>query len=717
MSSSVKMHNKNYSADDLRAAVSSNLDSKSAEKLYKVPSSTIRKHRLNPLTSIGAGRKTYLNEQQESYLVSLIQLLLDYGYNDLIMTVAVDYMKSLNIVETPGQKWLNHFIQRHSDQIKWKKEQKLERARAENFNESTRKAWFQLLKTELIKLDLMDKPAQIFNADESGFADKTKESWVVVNSSVRHVFEESGGTGKNYTTALICISASGQVLPPFIIYTGKNLMSTWCQGGPSGAHYSVTPKGWINAERYEYWFEKFFIQCTAHINRPLLLIIDGHTVHVSLKLIDLMKQHQIICLMLPPHTTNALQPLDVVLFNNVKADWVSIKLTNFLKKTGRKTVIPANIPGLMKKLFYDKQAFSTTRIVSSFARAGIWPFNENAMVEKLVHKAYQSSKPLPTNILLPQLPSPAIPNSTNSLPPFVPLPISPAPVPHTRTNTRPSRARSPSLTLIPRKKRVIVSSSTSSNLTVGNNSVLPSNNPLLINPSPLSLTALDLPSKLLLTIKQSFASNRTTLCSTSSILPQVPCTLTISPSSQTPIPIHPVAPVPPVLSNAASPSNISVVQQKRKLKNSSSQVTKKNRLRNLIINESDDEEEQIAPTSAVRQVIDNLLSQRAQQQQEQNQSTEKKRGLRLNNSYGVNLTDADVALFLQQKEDAKKKSSESASSKHPRLASNKTKTRKNTAADKENTIRDPQTQPAYDKIQYALTLVPSINDNNTLMPI
>ncbi|CAF4577270.1 unnamed protein product, partial [Didymodactylos carnosus] len=110
---------------------------------------------------------------------ALIQLLLDYGYNDLIMTVAVDYMKSLNIVETPGQKWLNHFIQRHSDQIKWKKEQKLERARAENFNESTRKAWFQLLKTELIKLDLMDKPAQIFNADESGFADKTKESWVV----------------------------------------------------------------------------------------------------------------------------------------------------------------------------------------------------------------------------------------------------------------------------------------------------------------------------------------------------------------------------------------------------------------------------------------------------------------------------------------------------------------------------------------------------------
>ncbi|CAF0730707.1 unnamed protein product [Didymodactylos carnosus] len=153
MSSSVKMHNKKYSADDLRAAVSSNLDSNQVEKGTK-----------------------------------------------------------------------------------------LERPRAENCNESTTKAWFQLLKTELIKLDLMDNPAQIFNADESGFADKAKGSWVVVNSSVQYVFEESGSTETNYTTALICISASGQVLPPFIISTGKNLMSARCRGGPNGVHYSVIPE-------------------------------------------------------------------------------------------------------------------------------------------------------------------------------------------------------------------------------------------------------------------------------------------------------------------------------------------------------------------------------------------------------------------------------------------------------------------------------------------
>ncbi|CAF1386742.1 unnamed protein product, partial [Didymodactylos carnosus] len=160
----------------------------------------------------------------------------------------------------------------------------------EKFDEATRKQWFQFLKGELTKLNLFDKPAQIFNCDETGFADKTKGEWVIVNSSVRHQFELNGGTGKNYTTALIAVSAAGQLLPPFIIYAGKHIMSSWCTGGPDGTHYAVTPKGWIDAERYEYWFEQVFIASTAHINRPLLLIVDGHTVHISLKLIELMSK-------------------------------------------------------------------------------------------------------------------------------------------------------------------------------------------------------------------------------------------------------------------------------------------------------------------------------------------------------------------------------------------------------------------------------------------
>ena len=63
---------------------------------------------------------------------------------------------------------------------------------------------------------------------------------MIVNSSCRHAFESSGGTGKDYRTAGNCISADGQVLAPFLIFSGKNVMSSWRKGGLEGANYGVT---------------------------------------------------------------------------------------------------------------------------------------------------------------------------------------------------------------------------------------------------------------------------------------------------------------------------------------------------------------------------------------------------------------------------------------------------------------------------------------------
>jgi hypothetical protein len=97
----------------------------------------------------------------------------------------------------------------------------------------------------------LDKANKIFNADESGFSDKTKGKciwsfwliklnlillgpWVIVNSSCWHVFEVNGGSAKDYRMALIRISAGGQVLPPFILCASKYLINAWCRGGRRG---------------------------------------------------------------------------------------------------------------------------------------------------------------------------------------------------------------------------------------------------------------------------------------------------------------------------------------------------------------------------------------------------------------------------------------------------------------------------------------------------
>lgn len=175
------------------------------------------------------------------------------------------------------------------------------------------------------------------------------------------------------------------MLSPFVLYAGKVLMNIWCKGGPNGTHYGVIKKvsckkalfvsiilpafqGWIDIPMYEYWLENLFIPSTTHLNRPLLFIIDGHASHISLKMINLLKTNQIICLMLPSHFTHALQSIDVVVFNCVKNDWS--KLVKNHLKDGHKSIKNSDFPRLIKKLFIDKTAFSPARIVSSFARSG-----------------------------------------------------------------------------------------------------------------------------------------------------------------------------------------------------------------------------------------------------------------------------------------------------------------------------------------------------------
>ncbi|CAF5007795.1 unnamed protein product [Rotaria sp. Silwood1] len=269
----------------------------------------------------------------------------------------------------------------------------------------------------------MNKPAEIFNCDETRFSDKTQRKHVIVTSSTGYVFGKHGGSGKQYTTALIEISAAGQVISPFIIYSGKVLMNTWCKGGPDGSRYAVTKKGWINSCSFEYLLREMFIPATQHLNRPLLLVMDGHNAHMNINIIQLMKQHKIVCLILPPHCTHTLQPIDVVVFNNVKTDWSNI-VTNYLK-SGNKFIKNADIPHLMKQLLIAKQSFSSTRIVSSFSRSGIWPFNENAIMQSVVAlgffpsfnpKTINQIVPPPTNILIPCSGSSIVQSSCTTLP-------------------------------------------------------------------------------------------------------------------------------------------------------------------------------------------------------------------------------------------------------------------------------------------------------------
>ena len=87
--------------------------------------------------------------------------------------------------------------------------------------------------------------------------------------------------------------------------------------GPDDALYARSESGWIDSELFLSWFNKIFLKYSVP-DRPIMLLTDGHKSHLTLDVVDLCIQNKIILFCLPPHTTHALQPLDVAVFKSLK---------------------------------------------------------------------------------------------------------------------------------------------------------------------------------------------------------------------------------------------------------------------------------------------------------------------------------------------------------------------------------------------------------------
>jgi hypothetical protein len=70
-----------------------------------------------------------------------------------------------------------------------------------------------------------------------------------------------------------------------------------------------------------------------------LLIVDGHGSHLTMDFLNYCDSHRIILVILPPHSTHTLQPLDVVMFKPLSSAY-SKELSNHLQTT--QGLIPIN---------------------------------------------------------------------------------------------------------------------------------------------------------------------------------------------------------------------------------------------------------------------------------------------------------------------------------------------------------------------------------------
>ena len=202
----------------------------------------------------------------------------------------------------------------------------------------------------MIRIGVYEKPEALFNVDESGLNMECRTGKVVVTSHTKHAHSLSKGA-RDHITVNCAVSASGQVLPPMIIFEKCFPSSPYVTNGPTSSLYAKSPNGYMDEELFVSWFTKLFIPETQHIG-PHILIIDGHGSHINLDVIDAAIFNYIELYCLPPHTTHLLQPLDVSVYRPLKAHFSKITDSITLATVGQRervTINKTNFPIIFRE--------------------------------------------------------------------------------------------------------------------------------------------------------------------------------------------------------------------------------------------------------------------------------------------------------------------------------------------------------------------------------
>jgi len=367
-----------------------------AEAIYKVPERTIRRRRDGkPSRRDCEPNSKSLTKLEEEVIVqrTLDENLRGVPPSKLHVRDMADRLLRNRSGKSVGKNWVDRFIKRTPElRTRWSRPYDHQRAVCEDA--ATIRPWFTLVQNMKAKHGIADE--DIWNFDESGFIMGKISSQLVVTGVEKPGKQKKLQPGdREWVTLVQGVSATGRVIPPFLIFAGKVLITSWFADLPRDWIITVSPTGWINNDLALAWLKHFDAHTKASsAGAYRLLIIDGHESHCSIEFQDYCKENKIIALCMPPHSSHLLQPLDVVPYSLLKrhyGDGISLLARSRIHHINKETFLPA-----FKAAF--KKTFTPENVRAGFRGAGLVPYDPEAVLSKLDVQLRTPTPPAPGTV-------------------------------------------------------------------------------------------------------------------------------------------------------------------------------------------------------------------------------------------------------------------------------------------------------------------------------
>ncbi|XP_063633730.1 uncharacterized protein LOC134804559 [Cydia splendana] len=391
-----------WSEDALASAVQAVqrgiLSTYKAAARYGVPRRTIRNHLKSGNLKKTLGRKTILNNDQETDLVNRIIRFADIG---LPVTTRIlrrlvykfcevnDIKHSFNKnMRLAGKDWYKAFMKRHPE-ISKRKAQFMNPARAQKLNKFIVDDHFERINEIYNQLDLKDHPERIYNMDEKGCRLTIHhQQAVLAKKGAKRVHLVSSEHAESVTVAG-CVNALGTAIPPMIIFKGKRLKPELYDNLPAGSLVEKSSKGYMNNELF-----KEFLKHLARYKSggKCLLVFDGAACHLDLSIVEVADSLNISLYCLPSNTTHELQPLDKAVYRSFEHHW-DAEVLLFLDQNPDKKITKARFNVILTNVW--SKCMTHSNITSGFKATGLYPLNPQAIPETAFAPSILSEAPAP----------------------------------------------------------------------------------------------------------------------------------------------------------------------------------------------------------------------------------------------------------------------------------------------------------------------------------
>lgn len=180
---------------------------------------------------------------------------------------------------------------------------------------------------------------------------------------------------------MFCGSATGEMLPPFIIYQGKNMWDGWRHGGPKGTMYANTPNGWFDMCTFSEWFHQLFLKHVQGRPGKKMLIGDNLSSHLSPDVIQTCRENDIQFVCLPANATHLMQPLDVAYFSSLKQNWKAMLNEKANRHPDAPLMDRVTFPRMIKELM--SRVDSKRLLPRGFEKCGLVPLNKQKVLDRI----------------------------------------------------------------------------------------------------------------------------------------------------------------------------------------------------------------------------------------------------------------------------------------------------------------------------------------------